>query len=426
MNIPGKRTGVTMRPNRRRKYSSYTGQVGILSAFRRLRPSRSFIIVSAIAIILTGVVYFVKIAPGTFIPLGDICFSSQDLKDASVILTELGIEYRISAARGIIEVPRKLHARAFSALADMPNRMILKYPLAEGMLPPRLCGLKQIEMDMKKCIGEIGAVGESYVKILPGSRTSGSHPRRETSAAVMLSLKPGSRISINELNGITHLLACHVAGLKHENVVFVDTKGTLIYNRRIWEQEIEQGRIGEQESRQGIYTDELWLRKEIFDDAISKKAQQVLDDAAGKGKCRVFVSSLLHFSREFERWEASQRSGFPVLNEPSRVSFPPFSVERISCILVVQNLTRDQTECLAVMIGNSIGCDPHRGDSITVVESPVYAALCEDMQDTPVGSGEQNRALWYPVGAASLCAVTVCCRRFCRKRTKYDKYRRLR
>jgi len=85
-------------------------------------------------------------------------------------------------------------------------------------------------------------------------------------ASVMVTLKPGARLTRNQCRGILKLVASSVEGMKTENVTLTDTTGNLLYT-------------GEQELSGGGVEAEDQLSRQL-----QRAAQQVLDNVVGPGR----------------------------------------------------------------------------------------------------------------------------------------------
>lgn len=85
-------------------------------------------------------------------------------------------------------------------------------------------------------------------------------------ASVMVTLKPGARLSRNQCRGILKLVASSVEGMKTENVTLTDTTGNLLYT-------------GEQELSGGGAEAEDQVSRQL-----QRAAQQVLDNVVGPGR----------------------------------------------------------------------------------------------------------------------------------------------
>lgn len=93
-----------------------------------------------------------------------------------------------------------------------------------------------------------------------------SEERNLPTASVMVTLRPGARLSKNQCRGILKLVASSVEGMKTENVTLTDTTGNLLYTG---EQELSGG---------GMEAEDTVSRQ------LQRSAQQVLDNVVGPGR----------------------------------------------------------------------------------------------------------------------------------------------
>ena len=87
---------------------------------------------------------------------------------------------------------------------------------------------RALQDELAKSIQMIEGVVHARIHIVSPEQTLFSPQGKQTSASVILKLKPGYRISSSNIGSITHLVSGSVEGLKSENVTIIDSEGHLL------------------------------------------------------------------------------------------------------------------------------------------------------------------------------------------------------
>ena len=270
-----------------------------------------------------------------------------------------------------------------------------------------------------------------------------NHDRAHPKAAVGVVLKPGARLSNEQILGIQRLVAASVQGLDASQVTITDQRG------------IALSAEADEDSAAGggpAATGKLRLKKQA-DDYLTRKVSEVLDRAFGPGQAIVSVDATLNFDeihhteqnvvpvrghgdeigaivrkRESNyRQPGAQGAVKPVdatsdhppeasgsLTSTSEVEYEfsksaeqvlstPGGIHRISVgVIVPQSLTDDQLARVRDIVAMAVGFNAERGDAITVqplsrlLTQPVLSPKPADVAavaQTPVAE-HVTRTLW--------------------------------
>jgi len=371
--------------------------------------------------------------------------SPEDLAAASVELNRLGLPHQIVESEGAIKVPSDKVAQARMALAQagLPRsgaftvagfELLDKTSFATSDFVQRANYLRALQGELARSIMTLDPIASARVHLNLPEQTVFEEKREEPSASVVVALKPGRNLSPEQTRAIAFLVSQAIEGLKPENVVIVDTKGTLL-----WTGDLSPNGF----SRASEY---LGMRWEI-ERAIERRLQSLLDRTIGPGRASVQVSVELDTNKRESESEIympadNSNQGLPVTHEEvqetyqaqgapavagaagsasnlqlipptpvtllggnytkterkmeyrvsrkiERVEQLPGSVKRVSvAVLVKGDLTAAEQASLRQAVIAAVGLDMSRGDTVAVV--PVRA------EKTTVPQIERRRATQAP------------------------------
>jgi flagellar M-ring protein FliF len=210
--------------------------IPFLSSMRGMDSSRRFLVIGALVVlaILIGVVGRWASTP-TYVTL----FHDMDLKEAGQVgesLAKAGIPYRIGSAGSDVEVPVADVARARVSLAKAglpangrPGLELFDKP-SWGMtdFTQRVTYQRALEGELARTIGQIQGVEHAEVHLLLPSQSALHRPEHEAGASVVLSLKGGTPLASETVQGITYIVSNSVEGLSADNVAVMDNTGRVL------------------------------------------------------------------------------------------------------------------------------------------------------------------------------------------------------
>ncbi|MHC4423992.1 MAG: flagellar basal-body MS-ring/collar protein FliF [Planctomycetota bacterium] len=134
---------------------------------------------------------------------------------------------------------------------------------------------RALEEELAKSIQMIDGVVHSRVHLVSAKQTLFSSQGKETSASVVLRLRPGYRLSTLNIAAITHLVAGSVEGLQAENVTVIDSQGRLL------------SRESDQTTASGAGTVQDY--RERVEQNLAQKVEDMLTAVLGPGRATVRV-----------------------------------------------------------------------------------------------------------------------------------------
>lgn len=173
------------------------------------------------------------------IPEMKVLYSGLDPEEAAKItdkISEKGIVYKLSSAGTTIYVPQQhvSQLRLDMAKEGLPGTGQKGYSLFDdekvGVSPfVQNVNLKRaLQEELAKSIQMIDGVTHARVHIVCPENNYFSSSKSQTSASIILRLRPGCMLSPQNVAAICHIVTGSVEGLKAENVTIVDSQGRLL------------------------------------------------------------------------------------------------------------------------------------------------------------------------------------------------------
>jgi len=138
---------------------------------------------------------------------------------------------------------------------------------------------RALQDELAKSIQMIDGVAHARVHIVNPEQKLFASDEGQTTASVVLRLRPGYRLSGTNIAAITHLISGSVKGLKAESVTIIDSDGRLLSGK------------GDSTMASGASTAQDY--KERIEQGLVRKAQDMLTMVLGPGRATVQVSAVI-------------------------------------------------------------------------------------------------------------------------------------
>jgi flagellar M-ring protein FliF len=165
---------------------------------------------------------------------------------------------------------------------------------------------RALQDELAKSIQMIDGVVHSRVHIVSPEQTLFTSDAGETTASVVLRLRPGYRLSSLNIAAITHLVSGSVEGLTAENVTVVDSKGNLLSSNSDSIIASEAGTVQDYRER--------------VEENLSKKVEDMLTAVLGPGRAKVRVSAVIDMNSVSTVTEKLDPKGVVVKEEITNTS----------------------------------------------------------------------------------------------------------
>lgn len=217
-----------------------------------------------------------------------VLYSSLDTVEAARItekISDKDIEYKLGSGGTTIYVPREhvTQLRLDMAKEGLPEGGLKGYKIFEdqkiGISPSvQNINLKRaLQEELARSIQMIDGILQARIHLVTSKSNLFSSTATDTTASVILRLKPGYRLSGGNIAAITHLVAGSVEGLKSEKVTIVDSQGQLLSS------ESDQALSG----GAGTVAD----YRERVERSLANKVHNMLSAVLGPGRATVEVSA---------------------------------------------------------------------------------------------------------------------------------------
>jgi flagellar M-ring protein FliF len=276
---------------------------GVLKKLTDLDPKKKILIISSIvAVIIIGAAFHLSAVASKPVPLFTSNIDPGDASEIQQRLAQWGISYQMEAGGTNVLVAPQMKHRALLQLAQegLPRRQVvgtnnMLSSKSQGMVPDTKEDKERkmvmaLEGDMTIAIRQIKGVADAYVKIVPKPKDNWGDEKSSATAAVMLRLYPGTKLSGQQIDGIVHLVSSSVAGLDPTNVKVMDTNGRILNNKPGGES-MAMGGDGEG------YTDQYDMKTKNIEKELTSKVQTALDKFLGPGRAQVALSVEMDFSQ---------------------------------------------------------------------------------------------------------------------------------
>lgn len=369
----------------------------IVDTVRGMDSSRRFMVAGLLVALIVGIGFVGRWASTpTYVTL----FHDMDLKEAGEVgdaLAKSNIAYKLGASGTEVQVPTAEVARARVALAKSglpangrPGLELFDKP-SWGMtdFTQRVTYQRALEGELSRTIGQLQGVERAEVHLLLPNVSSVRRQDRQTGASVVLTLKGGTPLAPEAVQGITYVVSNSVEGLSADNVAVMDNTGRVLSMP-------SSGAGGA-----GLTGRQLEVAHGIEGNVVGK-IQDLVGTVVGVGRVRTQVTAQVSFDQVDATTETFNPDGQVLQTEqrseggPADAGTPQTIVSnqyqnsrrlekstslagrltRLTvAVLVDEKAMRagekeKQLADIEAMVRNAVGVDSTRGDRLTVLAVP--------------------------------------------------------
>src|SRR5580698_1861063 len=197
-------------------------------------------------------------------------YSAMAPEDAAQVvqkLKEAGVDYRLAENGGTVQVPsaRLADSRLTLAAAGLPKSGRIGFELFDKTsfgateLVEHINYQRALEGELERSIMSMAEVVQGRVHLTFPKESVFLDQQQPAKASVMVKLRPGARISAQNVMAVTNLVASAVEGLNPDAVAVLDVDGNLLSRPR---------RVSNDESQ--ITSESLEVRQQIERDLVNK------------------------------------------------------------------------------------------------------------------------------------------------------------
>lgn len=225
----------------------------------------------------------------------ETAFSGLAGDDAASIVADLrdrSIPYELTSDGSTIRVPPEHVAdvRLAAAAKGLPKgggagfELFDKSSFGLTDFTQRVNYQRAIEGELQRTINRIDAVAASRVHIVIPEESLFTDKQQPTTAAVVLELKPGQRLSEAQVRGITHLVSGSVPNLHPEDLSIIDSAGNPIWD----------GGAGGSHLA-GL--DDAMRTQQEYEARLEQRLQTLISEVTGNGHAAVRVNAVLNWDQ---------------------------------------------------------------------------------------------------------------------------------
>jgi flagellar M-ring protein FliF len=266
-----------------------------------LNLNQKVLISGALLLIVTAVVVSSRAVLSTnYEPL----YTNLAVNDAAAMtaqLDELGVDYKLEDAGATIMVPAELkyETRLQLASAGLPQgavgfEIFNETSFGETETDKRVKYQVALQGELTKTIQSLDKVEAAKVNLVIPQQSLYTENQKVATASVLIKNRFNTRMSSSEIQGIVHLVANSVEGLKPENVTVVDTNGNVL-SSGLSESEYQSNAVE-------LTQAQLALQRQ-YEAEMQTSVQSMLEHVVGPGKAVVRVSAELNFDEKESRME---------------------------------------------------------------------------------------------------------------------------
>lgn len=269
----------------------------------------------ALVVILGGVAFWPRSAsgsggeantPGQIAPGYTVIYTemkSEDLRMASEELEKAQIPFRVGINGSSLSVvnDRADEAKVKLALKGLPKDAEIGFSQLFGDKPnsfistdfeKKVAFNRALNGELSRLIKKIDGIQAASVIVNMPEDQLFSEERKPTTASVMLKQDPTKKLTKQQVEGVQHLVASSVPGLKTNNVTVVSDMGSLLSDGMTENAgDVDDRMVAKALDRQMMLTRER-------ENAIESKVQSLLDKIFGPGKSVVRVAVDLDFTQK--------------------------------------------------------------------------------------------------------------------------------
>ncbi len=261
------------------------------SGFAALNPTRK-IMVAAVALIAAASI-------GLMIYLTNqvdykVLFSNLSTEDAGSIVAKLNekkIPYKISSSGNAVSVPadKVSELRLELAAAGLPQGGGVGFEIFDNKtlgateFEQQLNYRRALQGELARTINGLDEIQSSRVHIALPKDSLFTDQQKKPTASVTLRLKSGKTIKQSQIEGIMHLVAGSIEGMNPEDVMVVDSRGTILSVKQN-----DSNKFSKLTAQQADF-------QKNTEKELSSRIQSMLENVVGKDKAVVRVTAELDF-----------------------------------------------------------------------------------------------------------------------------------
>jgi len=224
-----------------------------------------------------------------------LLYSKLDQSDAAAIiekLRDMKINYQLKDSGRVIYVPgdKVYELRLEFAAQGVPKSKGIGFEIFDKTnfgitdFVQKMNYIRAIQGEIARTISQLEEVADARVHIVIPNTELFEEDKKQTTASIALSMKPGAVLGNEQINGIRYLTACAVEGLDPKNITIIDQYGSILSKNT------------DSSSSENLNANQLDLKKNV-ERYFTNKVQSMLEEALGSNNAVVRVNAELNFEK---------------------------------------------------------------------------------------------------------------------------------
>ena len=263
---------------------------GYQDTFTDFTPGQKVVaILGTGALILAGVLVFRWVSQPDYAPL----FSNLAASDASAIVDQLdskGIDYKITNGGATVMVPKNdvyktrigLSAEGLPSGSDGGYSLLDGQDLSTSQFKEQTDFKRAMEGELANTVEAMNGIDTAVVHLALPEKQVFADKQDPPTASVLVSTRPGSTLSPEQVQSVVHLVAASIDGLDPAKVTVADSTGKLLSASDVLG--------GDAASSRNQYVSD-------FENQMSGRVQSMLDRLLGPGNSSVQATADLNFDK---------------------------------------------------------------------------------------------------------------------------------
>lgn len=193
-------------------------------------------VIGAVGVLVTAIIVASILSSGGTYQYVFTNLTPEDAAEAAAQMKSTGVPFRLEANGTALAVPasKVYDARLLLAGSGIPRgggvgfEIFDKGDLGVSEFTQKINLRRATEGELGRTVGRLSAVRSARVHITFGQHGLYRDEDKEATAAVVVNLQPGRQLGDRELQGIRHLVASAVPGLRAESVTVMDGQGAVL------------------------------------------------------------------------------------------------------------------------------------------------------------------------------------------------------
>lgn len=224
-------------------------------------------------------------------------YTDLDAADSGAIVEQLrsrGVPYQLAGSGSTIRVPASQsdELRVDFATQGLPQGGQVGFEIFEGNsftatdFVQRLNFQRGLQGELSRTIETFPQVQQARVHLVLPEKSLFVNDQSPATASVVVALKPGRSLALNEVSGIAHLVSGAVEGLSKDHITVLDQSGSILYD----------GQQMAANDGLGLSGTQLTMQQE-YERRLETDVQSMLDRALGASRSAVSISAVLNFNK---------------------------------------------------------------------------------------------------------------------------------